>query len=197
MLADRDYEIETRVNSDRFIEDLKNEWNSKTKSEKQEFISRFIESMVPEKDPDYHEINIKQINFRSRYLEEIQKLRKCDSYEFARPSQSFEDVEIKRGTKIVTEKEKNEYIDRLKKYYDIKFYDDPHDWSNEGIYGDFNYPLYLPRKNKDEKIIRSFVINNHKEFPLIDENGNARGKYGLVTYKEKTQNVKESSEQKV
>ena len=40
-------------------------------------------------------------------------------------------------------------------------------------------------KNGDEKLIRGFVINNHKEFPLIDENGNARGKYGLVAYKEK------------
>ena len=141
MLADRDHEIEERINSDTYIEDLKNEWNSKSKNEKQEFISRFIESMIPEKDPDYYEINIKQINFRSRYLEEMKKLRKCDSVEFTRPSQSFEDVDVKKGTKIVTEEEKNEYVNRLKKYYDIKFYDDPHDWSYEGIYGDYNKDL--------------------------------------------------------
>ena len=50
IIADRDFEIESRLNSDSFVEDLKTEWNTKTKLEKQEFISKFIESMVVEKD---------------------------------------------------------------------------------------------------------------------------------------------------
>ena len=63
IMADRDFEIESRLNSDSFVEDLKAEWNAKTKIEKQEFISKFIESMVLEKDeeicnlyPDFDDI---------------------------------------------------------------------------------------------------------------------------------------------
>ena len=52
IMADRDFEIESRLNSDSFVEDLKAEWNAKTKIEKQEFISKFIESMVLEKDEE-------------------------------------------------------------------------------------------------------------------------------------------------
>ena len=52
IMADRDFEIESRLNSDSFVEDIKTEWNAKTKLEKQEFISKFIESMVLEKDEE-------------------------------------------------------------------------------------------------------------------------------------------------
>lgn len=48
IMADRDFEIESRLNSNSFVEDLKAEWNAKTKIEKQEF----IESMVLEKDEE-------------------------------------------------------------------------------------------------------------------------------------------------
>ena len=66
IMADRDFEIESRLSSDSFVEDLKTEWDTKTKLEKQEFISKFIESMVLEKDEENDSFKIIKINFRSR-----------------------------------------------------------------------------------------------------------------------------------
>lgn len=66
IMADRDFEIESRLSSDSFVEDLKTEWDTKTKLEKQEFISKFIESMVLEKDEGNDSFKIIKINFRSR-----------------------------------------------------------------------------------------------------------------------------------
>ena len=50
IMADRDFEIESKINEERFSSDLELQWNMKSKLEKQEFISRFIESMIIEKD---------------------------------------------------------------------------------------------------------------------------------------------------
>ena len=65
------------------------EWNIKTKDEKQEFISRFIESMIIEKD-SHGQYQIKKVNFRSRYLEELNKLNNAMVIDLAKPSQEAE-----------------------------------------------------------------------------------------------------------
>lgn len=70
IMADRDFEIESKINDNIFTTDLEFEWNMKSKIEKQEFISKFIESMIIEKD-SHGQYQIIKINFRSRYLEEI------------------------------------------------------------------------------------------------------------------------------
>ena len=50
LLADRDIEIEKLIRDDKLNEIIKQEWNKKSKEEKQEFISQFIESVVLIKD---------------------------------------------------------------------------------------------------------------------------------------------------
>jgi len=45
-MADRDVEKEKLIRSNKFKDMLVAEWESKTKEEKQEFISKFIESMT-------------------------------------------------------------------------------------------------------------------------------------------------------
>lgn len=45
-MADRDIEREKLIRDNKLNEILKQEWNKKTKEEKQEFISKFIESMT-------------------------------------------------------------------------------------------------------------------------------------------------------
>ncbi len=89
IMADRDFEIETKINQGFFSEDLEMEWNIKTKDEKQEFISRFIESMIIEKD-SHGQYQIKKVNFRSRYLEELNKLNNAMVIDLAKPSQEAE-----------------------------------------------------------------------------------------------------------
>ena len=67
IMADRDFEIESRLSSDSFVEDLKTEWDTKTKLEKQEFISKFIESMVLEKDEENDSFKIIKIHWSVFY----------------------------------------------------------------------------------------------------------------------------------
>ena len=50
LLADRDIEREKLIKDDKLNEIIKEEWNKKSKEEKQEFISKFIESVVLKKD---------------------------------------------------------------------------------------------------------------------------------------------------
>ncbi len=45
LMADRDIEREKLIKDNKLSETLKQEWNRKSKEEKQEFISKFIESM--------------------------------------------------------------------------------------------------------------------------------------------------------
>ena len=45
-MADRDIEREKLIKDNKLNEILKQEWNKKSKEEKQEFISKFIESIT-------------------------------------------------------------------------------------------------------------------------------------------------------
>ena len=60
-MADRDVEKEKLIRSDKFYDMLMVEWKNKTKEEKQEFISKFLESLTVEKDEkgNYNLVNIK------------------------------------------------------------------------------------------------------------------------------------------
>ena len=46
LMADRDIEREKLIRNNKLNETIKAEWNKKSKEEKQEFISKFIESMT-------------------------------------------------------------------------------------------------------------------------------------------------------
>ena len=46
LMADRDIEREKLIRNNQLNDILKQEWNNKSKEEKQEFISKFIESMT-------------------------------------------------------------------------------------------------------------------------------------------------------
>ena len=67
-MADRDIEREKLIRNNTLNETIKSEWNKKSKEEKQEFISKFIESMklIKNKNGDF---KIEKINFRRSYIE--------------------------------------------------------------------------------------------------------------------------------
>ena len=46
LMADRDIEREKLIRNNKLNKTIKAEWNKKSKEEKQEFISKFIESMI-------------------------------------------------------------------------------------------------------------------------------------------------------
>lgn len=74
-MADRDIEREKLIKNNKLNETLKQEWNKKSKEEKQEFISKFIESMTLLKNKN-EEFYIDKINFRSSYIEQLTKFFK-------------------------------------------------------------------------------------------------------------------------
>lgn len=66
-MADRDIERETMIRLEILNDVVKTNWESKTKDEKQEFISKFIESVILIKDKN-NELYIDKINFRKEAL---------------------------------------------------------------------------------------------------------------------------------
>ena len=185
IMADRDVELETRFNSGTFVDDLKNTWNAMSKSEKQEFISRFIESMVLVKDDKNHTFIIQSINFRSRYVDELNKLQKLDTLDLAKPTGDMQDVAIYRSMKRITEQERDEYLEHLKEHYDVKIYDDPYLWAYSYVENVDGSVISMPRQKGNERLIRSFLVDNDKKFPPLDSNGKLRGKYNFVSYRDK------------
>ena len=183
IMADRDFEIESRINQNIFIDDLKDKWNSKTKTEKQEFISKFIESMVLEKDDVNETFKIININFRSRYLEELEKLNKADAIDLAKPTDDMQGIAVMKSTPRLTKNELNEYIENLKEHYDVKYYEDVMDWTHSYIQED--KVLTMPREKGNEKLMRAVLVDNDKNFAPINSKGKTRGKVGAVSYREK------------
>lgn len=183
IMADRDFEIESRLNSDSFVDDLKAEWNTKTKIEKQEFISKFIESMILEKDEENDSFKIVKINFRSRYLDELKKLNKADCIDLAKPTEDMQGLSVIKSTPRITKSELNEYIENLKDHYDVKYYEDVYDWTRSYIQEDTM--ITLPREKGNEKLMRAVFVDNSKNFPIKDSKGMIRGKLGAVSYREK------------
>ena len=181
IMADRDFEIESKINDSIFSADLEFEWNMKSKIEKQEFISKFIESMIIEKD-SHGQYKINKINFRSRYLEELNKLNNAMVIDLAKPSEDADSgVQVIKSTPTLTKKELNEYIENLKEYYDVKYYEDYFEWSHS--YLRENNILNLPREKGNEKVMRAVLVDNNKNFPVKDKI--IKGKLGIVSYREK------------
>lgn len=183
IMADRDFEIESRLNSDSFVENLKTEWNTKNKIEKQEFISKFIESMILEKIEENDSFKIIKINFRTRYLDELKKLNKADCIDLAKPTEDMQGIAVIKSTPRVTKAELNEYTENLKEHYDVKYYEDVYDWSHSYIQED--NMITMPREKGNEKLMRTVFVDNNKNFPIKDSNGEVRGKTGAVSYREK------------
>ena len=183
IMADRDFEIEERLNSNRFVEDLKDAWDLKSDIEKQEFLSRFIESIVIEKGEEQGKVNVLNVNFRSGYLSEIKKLYALDAIDLAKPTEDMQGISVIKSTPRITKAELNEYIDNLKEHYDVKFYEDVYDWTHSYLQEDTM--ITLPREKGNEKLMRTVFVDNNKNFPIKDSKGMLRGKLGAVSYREK------------
>lgn len=86
LMADRDVEKEKLICSNKFYDMLMSEWKNKSKEEKQEFISKFLESITVEKDEkgNYKIVNIK---LRKTFLEQIYKLMQNGMFDITIPDE--------------------------------------------------------------------------------------------------------------
>ncbi len=175
LMADRDIEREKLIKDNNLKETIKEEWNKKSKEEKQEFISKFIESITLLKDED-GELIIDNINFRSSYIEQLTKFFDNGIFDVYIPVEiNGEERYIRTGVNI-NQEQLDDYIERLNKEFEIEFYELGQIDLNKN-YGDKEAEFELD-KNK-EKLIRMVAVKEEKSFPTEKEE-NVR--IGAVTY---------------
>ena len=119
LMADRDVAKEKLIRSNKFKEMLMAEWNNKNKEEKQEFISKFLESLTVEKDKkgNYKLVNMK---LRKTFLEQVYKLMQHGMFDVTIPDERDKEV---TATIMMDKQELQDYIDRLNDYYEVSYYE--------------------------------------------------------------------------
>lgn len=122
LMADRYVEKEKLIRSNKFYDMLIAEWNNKNKEEKQEFISKFIESITLEKDSKGN-LELKNLKLRSSFLEEINKLVDNGMFDVSIPCEKGKEETDVRATILMDKKDLKEYMDRLNDYYEVSYYE--------------------------------------------------------------------------
>ena len=169
IMADRDVEKEKLIRSNKFKEMLMAEWKSKTKEEKQEFISKFVENIVIEKD-DKGYYNLINIKFRSSYIEQISKLMDLGMFDIALPFEQGKKERIVNTTVLMDKKELKEYMDRLNEYYKVSYYElNQLDNPKKGYQKKY---LTIEEVNRNGEQLFKLVelISDDKQFPQKEEN---------------------------
>ena len=166
LMADRDIAREKLIRNNELKERMKEEWNLKTKEEKQEFISKFIESIILKKRKS-GDFDIKRINFRSSFIEQLNKFFNNGIFDsFAPVELNGEEVLLPMSVNV-NQKQVDEYIARLNKEFETEYY--------ECFQVDTNNPndkpsIELELNNPDEKLLRIVAIKDENKFPISKEN---------------------------
>lgn len=121
LMADRDFTMESFAYDELFREELDLKWNEKDMLEKQEFLSKFIESVIIDKDKN-GELHIQKINFRKSFLNAMSKLVNANAVDISFP---IGDDKVGRLTSndVMTTKEFEDYIKCIGEYYNIEIVD--------------------------------------------------------------------------
>lgn len=177
LMADRDIERETMIRLDTLNSVVKTTWESKSKEEKQEFISKLIESVIITKDTK-NELHIEKISFRKSFMDMLIKLVDKGVFDVLVPCEINGKNDVILGTGNINNSQVQEYLDRLNEYYETKFYQiyEKVDKETGNIIGEFT-----PKEN--EKIIRILPISpteSTTKSPIT--NNSIDTKYGIVTY---------------
>lgn len=161
LMVDRDVEKEKLIRSNKFYDMLMAEWNSKSKEEKQEFISKFLESITVEKDAN-NNYNLIDIKLRQTFLQEVQKFMEKGMFDITIPDENNKNVQ---ATILMDKKELDEYIDKLNEYYEVSYYEVARlDEEKKGYQKKY---LTIDEVNKNgEKLFKLVeLVTDNKEFP--------------------------------
>ena len=158
LMADRDIEREKLIRNNKLNKTIKAEWNKKSKEEKQEFISKFIESMklIKNKNGDF---KIEKINFRRSYIEQLTKFFQSGIFDIYVPIEVDDEEKYVRTSVNINQKQLDEYIERLNKEFEVEFYEVFSENMN-------NKPKIVELKlNKEkQKLIRLVAVKSDKKF---------------------------------
>lgn len=174
LLAERDLEREKMIRLDTLNSLLKSKWNDMDKSEKQEFISKFIDTVEIKKD-NKGKLILEKINFRNGFIKELLKFYEAGIFDVAVPVMVDNKEECIKGGRM-TENELNKYLTKMNEHFETSFYE-----IYESLDNETNEIILEYQPKDDEKIIRFVALTNTNNFPILKEN--IKDRYGIVSYK--------------
>ena len=187
LMAERDIEREKLTEHEMYKDVLLKLWTMKTKDEKQSFISKFIDTATLKKNKD-GSFEIEKVNFRSSFIEQIDKLYDkgvVDVPAMIEKDGKLEDVKVSVN---MNKSQLEDYLGALKKELDINYMDlGEYYFHDDKI--DENYDTKTEvakiRKSaiefkikKNEKPIRMIAMKQYKNFLAKPE---GKINLGLVT----------------
>ena len=188
LLAERDIEREKLTEHQMYKDVLLKLWTMKSKEEKQAFISKFIETAALKKDKDGN-FDIDKINFRSSFVEQIDKLYEKGVVDFPTMLERGGKLEDTRISVNMNNEQLQDYLSTLKKEIDINymdlgeyyFHDDKIDenYDNKSKVAMIRDRHIEFKLKKNQKVIRIVAIKQYKNF-LAKPEGKLR--LGLVTH---------------
>lgn len=159
LMADRDIEREKLIRNNTLNETIKAEWNKKSKEEKQEFISKFIESMklVKNKNGDF---KIDKINFRRSYIEQLTKFFQSGIFDIYAPIEVDDEEKFVRTSVNINQKQLDEYIERINKEFEVEFYE---------LFSKNEEEFEIKLNKEKQKLIRLVAVKSEKKFYKFNE----------------------------
>lgn len=174
LLAERDLEKEKMIRLDTLNSVLKTKWNGMDKSEKQKFISKFIDTIEIKKDSKGNLI-LEKINFRNGFIRQLVKFYDAGIFDIAVPVMVGNKEKCIKGGRM-NEEQLDKYLSKMNEHFETSFYE-----MYETIDEETNEVIleYQPKDN--EKIIRFVAISLKEKFPITVDN--VKDKYGIISYK--------------
>ena len=173
LMANRDIEREKMIRLDTLNPLLVSGWESKSKEDKQEFISKFIENIVLIKDSN-NELYVEKINFRSCFIQQLLKFYDAGIFDVAIPVDIGGKEDMIIGG-VMNDEQLDKYLTRMNNYFETSFYEMYQ--SNDSTTDNIIYE-YQPKEN--EKIIRFVALRNTPTFPIQKED--IMDRYGIISY---------------
>ena len=155
LMAERDIEREKLTEHEMYKDVLLKLWTMKAKDEKQSFISKFIDTATLKKNKD-GSFEIEKVNFRSSFIEQIDKLYDkgiVDVPTMIERDGKLEDVKVSVN---MNSKQLDDYLSTLKKELDISYLD----------LGEYYFHDDKIDENYDTKTQVSKIRNRAIEFKL-------------------------------
>ena len=174
LMADRDVEKEKLIRSNKFYDMLITEWNNKSKEEKQEFISKFIDTIEINKDSKGNLI-LEKINFRNGFIRQLVKFYDAGIFDVAVPVMVGNEEKTIKGGRM-NEEQLDKYLSKMNEHFETSFYE-----MYETIDEETNEVILEYQQKDNEKIIRFVAISSKDKFPITIDN--VKDKYGIISYK--------------
>ncbi len=187
LLAERDIEREKLEQAGIYRDLLLQLWRQKSKDEKQEFISKFIETAVLRKKDD-GSFDIDKVNFRSSFTEQIDKLYDMGVVDFptmlerngkledTKISLNMNNQQLEDYLSILKGELNVKYLDLGEYYYHDEHFDENYDTKTE-VAKIRNKAIEFKLKS-NEKPVRMIAIKNRKNYLAKEE---YKMKLGIVT----------------